>query len=346
MLRRPPALTPGQAAERTQAIAQRAGAWNRHATEAVRANLEVAIEKGELRLRIDYGGLKILHDLTDEEGKPLGKVGRVEVLAGDSGVHKDEGLADAGEPAPRDAAAPPAPPREAPLLDGEPMEEDAAKDAAKAAARLATLEERAATATARRRRQKQARKARDEAARLLAAQPGAQTGGGDAPDQQLHVPLWSATMGQGAAMVRLLGEVTERCARESVLRGVPTCAISVLYSGRPYSASVLSGTAATKMTASKCGEELLALLGGGLTEEGISTLLRRWSQAAAASGASRLAPAARSPSTGGATPPSGTHDGVTGARALQGGSAVNEVQRTYRRGGSAHAARAALHGAP
>lgn len=79
-------------------------------------------------------------------------------------------------------------------------------------------------------------------------------------------------------MVRLLGEVTERCATEGGRRGVQTRAISVLYAGRTYSAAVLSGTVATTMMPGKCGEELLALLGSGLTEEGISTLLRRWSQ--------------------------------------------------------------------
>ena len=52
----------------------------------------------------------------------------------------------------------------------------------------------------------------------------------------------------------------------------------LLYAGRTYSAAVLSGTVATTMMPGKCGEELLALLGSGLTEEGISTLLRRWSQ--------------------------------------------------------------------
>jgi len=138
-------------------------------------------------------------------------------------------------------------------------------------------------ATARRRRQKQARKQRDEEARLLAAQAGVQTGVDGAPEQQVMVPLWSATMGQSAAMVRLLGEVTERCAVEGGRRGVSTRAVSVLYGGRNFNASVLSGTVATTMTAGKRGEELIALLGGGLTEEGISTLLRRWSQAAAPS---------------------------------------------------------------
>ena len=104
------------------------------------------------------------------------------------------------------------------------------------------------------------------------------------------MPLWSTTMGQNGAMVRLLGEVTERCANVGRQRGVRTCAVSVLYGGRNYAANVLSGTVAVTMSASKRGEELLALLGSGLTEESISALLHRWSLAAAAASGRSAAP--------------------------------------------------------
>ena len=316
------ALTPGQAAERTKVLAQRAGAWNRHATEAVRANLELAIEKGEHRLRIDYGGLKILHDLQGGDGKPLGAVAKVEVVERSSSDMMDEDLADTDEPATESSAAAPGPTPEVQHLQPSGAADGAA--AATAAARVAELEKRAATATARRRRQKAARKERDERARLLAAQTGAPTGG-DAPQEQVHVPLWSTSMGQDAAMVRLLGEVTERCATEGGRRGVQTRAISVLYAGRTYSAAVLSGTVATTMMPGKCGGELLALLGSGLTEEGISTLLRRWSQPQQRSGflgSTTAQPFASLMRPG----PTGTHHQAAAGQAARAGGAAGETR--------------------
>ena len=276
------AYLPGQAAARTQHIAQRAGgAWNRHDTAAVRANIGLAIEIGSPRLRIEYGGLKILYQLVDDLGIPLGGVAKVVVEGFSGDVLMDDDLtAVAGGPSSAAATHP------LPLPEVQPTNA-AADDAVAAVAAVAIAAAKvAATATARRRRQKQARKERDQAARLLAAQPGVPIGDDAASRVVVHVPLWSTTMGQSAAMVRLLGEVTERCAVEGGKRGVSTRAISIIYGGRAYSAAVLQGTVATCMTASKCGEELLALLSGGLTEEGISILLRRWSQTAATSSSS------------------------------------------------------------
>ena len=95
-------------------------------------------------------------------------------------------------------------------------------------------------------------------------------------------------------MVRLLGEVTERCANEGRRRGVPTRAVSVLYAERNYSASVLSGTKGAMISNRSRGRQLLLLLGGGLTEETFSSLLHRWSEAASEAGA---APSAHSSAT-------------------------------------------------
>ena len=269
-------FTPAQAVARMdQLVPRRAGAWNRQARAAVRDNLELAIEMGEPRLKLNYGGLIILHQLVGDDGKPLrGKVTRVDVHDAND-EHMDEDLAaEADEPAPA-AVVSPAQPQAS-------SRDDPAVAAAAAAARVEALEKKAAVRTEARRRQKLARRKRDEAARLLAAQTGAPSNGAGAPETQVHVPLWSTSMGQSAAMVRLLGEVTQRCAVEAGRRGVPTCAVSAVYGGRAYSVSVLSGTVAVQMEANKRGEELLALLGSGLTEEDISVLLRRWSQAAAA----------------------------------------------------------------
>ena len=155
------------------------------------------------------------------------------------------------------------------------------------AAELARLQQRAATATARRQRQKAARRARDEAARLLAAQAAssAQEGGdGDEPTKPVHCPLWSTTMDQKQAFIRLVGEVTGRCATVARGRGLKTKAIALPYGGSTYSVSVLTGTEATVMPASRGAAELLALLGAGLTEEGLTALLERWSKPVVASG--------------------------------------------------------------
>ena len=97
----------------------------------------------------------------------------------------------------------------------------------------------------------------------------------------MHCPLWSTTMGQKQAFIRLAGEVTERCANVARSRGLHTKAISLPYGGSAYAVSVLSGTDATVMLARRCADELLALLGAGLTEAGLTALLDRWSKPAA-----------------------------------------------------------------
>ena len=91
-------------------------------------------------------------------------------------------------------------------------------------------------------------------------------------------------------MLRLLGEVTGRCATVARKRGLSTRAISLPYGGRNYSVSVLTGTEAAVMPASRGAAELLALLGAGLTEAGLTALLERWSKPTVASGSGVLPP--------------------------------------------------------
>lgn len=279
------ALSPGEAAARTRALAQRAGAaWNRHDTAAVRDNLRLAIEMGEARMRVSYGSnLKILHDLRNDDGTLLGAIRRVVVEddAGDDGVSMDDGQTDEGRPADSVAATAPADTQR--LQPTAPASIPQDDGAAAIAARLAALEKKASVATLRNRRQKAARKERQKAVRLLAAQASsaeADARAGVVPASQVHCPLWSTTLGQEAAMMRLTGVVTERCAAVARKNDLSTKAVRVQYGGRSLEATVLSGTAAVAMTESKRGEELLALLGSGLTEVGISALLNRWSQTA------------------------------------------------------------------
>lgn len=251
-------------------MARRAGsAFNRHDKAAIRASIEVAMEMGHARCFVEYGGLRIRFDLDGGVGAGSAADEVIRVGGDGSGMEVD---VPAGAPASAPAGVdPPTSPVAA------PADAQAKADAA----RVEALEKKAAVATERRRRQKKARRQRDEAARLLAAQASSAAGAGDgAQDTRVHCPLWSATVGQGLAMFRLLHEVTERCSTKARDGRVLTKAVEVHYGGRSIgSCNVLSGSAAVGMTACKRGEELLALLGSGLTEERLSTLLNRWAQA-------------------------------------------------------------------
>jgi len=125
-------------------------------------------------------------------------------------------------------------------------------------------------------RQKAARKAREQAALLLAAQSASTA----VPAGQVHVPAWSTTMDQREAFVRLVGETTTKLTNHAALPGSgrSTATVSARYAGRDYSVAVISGTVAMTMTAEKRGEELLALLGSGLKTGDLTSLCSRWSQ--------------------------------------------------------------------
>ena len=280
MAARGAASTLGDAVARAQTTARRAGAaWNRHDTAAVRANLEIARELRVPRLLLDYGGLRFRFDFLPWSDLAEQAPAVAVQVEGGGDVQMEDGQ-PAGGP---DSDAAVAPPPSCHGAAGTPSCQGAIVDAAE----LGRLQQRAATATARRQRQKAARRARNEAARLLAAQAasGAPEGDdGEAPRKAMHCPLWSTTMDQEQAWLRLLGEVTGRCATVARERGLSTRAISLPYGGRSYSVSVLTGTEAVVMPASRGAAELLALLGAGLTEESLTALLERWSKPVVASG--------------------------------------------------------------
>ena len=212
-----PALSPGQAVARVQAEARRAGgAWNRHDAAAVRSNLELAREFGLPRLMIEYGGVRIRFDLQVDgvaASEPAADV--VLQVGGDDGERMEEDVAAADAPSPVPAVAlPPA----APVAGGDAAQAQAAASAAE----LLRLQAKSQRATERNRRQKAARKARDEAARLMAAHAAERSGKGGGDDQLniVHVPLWSAAMGQTKAMTRLFEEVMSRCSMAASQRGL------------------------------------------------------------------------------------------------------------------------------
>lgn len=153
---------------------------------------------------------------------------------------------------------------------------------------------------------------RDENARLMAAQISSGADGGEVPGWPVHCPLWSTTLDQRQAFIRLAGEVTERCANVARGRGLHTRAISLPYGGSTYAVSVLSGTEATIMQVSRCTSELVALLGTGLTEAGLTALLERWSKPVAASGSDAH------PTTAGVSMPAQTAAASTAGPAASG----------------------------
>ena len=260
------------AAARVQTQARRAGgAWNRHDTSSVREVIEVARELRLPRVFVEYGGLRFRFDLQVEDGAAQAVVAKEQEASALDDVQMGDGQQECG-PAP------------AVFIAGQPLPDPRAP-AAQADAEpsdLQRLRERALVATERRRRQKAARKARDEAARLLAAQTSERSlraGGDEASLNVLHVPLWSTSMGESKAMMRAIEEVTSRCVQEAQSRGLSTRAVPLVYSGARYSVTILSGTVASgSMSEDARGKELLALLGRGLTEEGLRDLLSRWSQ--------------------------------------------------------------------
>lgn len=274
------ALTPGEAEVRMRTEARRHGGdWNKHCTAAVRANLMLAREFGHQKLHVEYsnGALRFRHDLKGDvvvAEEPGGVT--IQVDGGDGAQMETEG----------EGVAAPAPTPNAPVSTSPgatlPGGDAAATQAAAAAAELERLREKALTATERRRRQRASRKARDDAARLMAGHAAATSGkgGGDDALHIVHVPLWSTQMGQTKAMMRLIEEVTKSCSVVAGTRGLSTKGLPLIYGGSKYQVTVLMGTAASEMTADRRGAELLRLLGSGLTEATLSDLLNRWSQPA------------------------------------------------------------------
>ena len=100
------------------------------------------------------------------------------------------------------------------------------------------------------------------------------------PKHYCFTELWSAkAVDLQQAFIRLSGEVTRRCAAEARKQGRHTKAVSLRFSTKPYSVSVLSGSeAAVVMEPVALSTDLLMLLSQGLTEERLQKLLRRWSK--------------------------------------------------------------------
>ena len=102
--------------------------------------------------------------------------------------------------------------------------------------------------------------------------------GADEPKQ--FCPLWSVSLGQRDAFVRLAGELSARIAHARGPTTPSTRPVQAEFRGQPYQVLVFARTSACAMTAKERGDEMVAMLASGVTEERVTALLERWSQAA------------------------------------------------------------------
>ena len=109
-------------------------------------------------------------------------------------------------------------------------------------------------------------------------------GDAETPTSRFAAPLWSTHVDLKMGLTKLIGVVTERCAVEAGRAGLSTRACDLYFSGARYEVTVLSGTAALAMSPTDRTVDLLMLIRHGLTEERLTTLLRRWSKRSASAG--------------------------------------------------------------
>ena len=247
---------PSEAVARTQTAARRAGgAWNRHDTAALRANLGAAREAGLPRLMLEYGGLRFRYDLQHQDGAVTTHV---------DGDRMDD--APAGAPGPATSTG-----------GGATSESQSERVAQRNQERQLRV---AQTATERNRRQKAARKERDAAAREHAAVYVTQPYGSDAaPAVDVSCDLWSTKLDLKMAFTKAVGEVTHRFATKArQADGSSTKATSLRFGNIMYQVTVLSGTVALQLGTDALSTDLVVLLAKGLTEERLATLLTRWAK--------------------------------------------------------------------
>lgn len=278
-----PRVRAAVAAARTQAEARRAGgAWNRHDRSALHDALVVGMIVGLPDVKLEYGGLRFRFDLP-------GAI-KNDATSGDEVVVPVEGGDDVqmggepdGAPASGATAATSQPAPATPhFADVGPH----AGSAASTAAELERLRERAATAAERKKRQATARKQRKASEReALAVYCELPYGDTTTPTKSVKAPLWSqprCDLKQG--FIKLVGEITHRCATEAARTGLSTKACPVNFGGRPLDITVLSGTAALRLTPSERAIDLMVFLSHDPDEEKLARLLRRWSKRGTPSG--------------------------------------------------------------
>lgn len=240
---------PSEAVARTQTAARRAGgAWNRHDTAALRANLGAAREAGLPRLMLEYGGLRFRYDFQLLDGAVATHVERMDD-------------APTGVPEPASGSVAPSKNRFCQAVQER-------------------HEQVALTATARNRRQKAARKGRDKASREQALHyVRGLYGAADSPTIDVKCDLWSDTMDLKMAFTKLISEVTHRIAMAARQPGGSSTKTQHAHFARVmYQVTVPSGSVAFHMTSDALSTDLIVLLAKGLNEERLATLIKRWSK--------------------------------------------------------------------
>ena len=271
------------AAARTQAEARRAGgAWNRHDRSALHDALVVGMMVGLPDVKVEYGGLRFRFDLPGAKSS-AGSDDEVVVP-----VQDGDGVQMMGEPGGAPASgATAANPQPAPATTRFADTALHAGSAASTTAELQRLREKAATAAERKKRQATARKLRKVSEReALAVYSELPYGDTTTPTRSNNAPLWSqrrCDLKQG--MVKLIGEMTHRCAAEAARTGLTTKACTVTFGGQPFDITVLSGTAALRLTPTERAIDLMVFLSHDPDEEKLTRLLRRWSKRGAPTGA-------------------------------------------------------------
>ena len=280
------APTPRAAAERTQAAARRAGAaWNQHDRRALIDNVVAARDGGAQRLMVEYGGLRFRYDFKVVHGGAEADAADEVMLVGNDDVNMRAGQPQGGQRTHDAAAAQPATPMavEQTTVPRPPASQPMAPAGGAAAAQAdgaARDAEVARVARARRKRQKDAKKERERqrlAASAEAQRLAEELAKKEADEPVQFCPLWSTAMGQRQAFVRLAGEMSARIVAVNGPSTPSKRPVAVMFRETSYEVMVFTGTVACTMSPTSLGNEMLAMLASGVTEERVTTLLSRWS---------------------------------------------------------------------
>ena len=166
------------------------------------------------------------------------------------------------------------------FLNSYPGAAVSAAQAASASSQQARDIEVARVARERRKRQKAAKKERERKAAAASAEAqrlAEELEKKEAAEPTQFCPLWSTSLGARQAFVRLAGELSARIAAVNGPSTPSKRPVTVEFRATSYQVVVFHGTVACAMSPKSLGDEMLALLASGITEERVTALLSRWS---------------------------------------------------------------------
>ena len=266
-------LSPRAAVEKVQTLARRAGAaWNKHDRAFANDTICAARDSGARSWFGEYGCVRVRVDFAArDDGAATTKADAV-IEVGIDDVAMGEGQPPSRPATTHDEDAQPA--------VAQPQEPAAQQTtSASVDPQVAHDIKVACTARERRKRQKANKKQREQQ-RLAELEKAEQLVAAEALEPKQFCPLWSTTLGQRDAFVRLLGEVSTRITQARGPTTPSTRSVQVEFRGQLYQVLVFKRTSACTMTAKERGDEMVAMLASGITEERVTALLTRWSLAA------------------------------------------------------------------